>query len=144
MQGPSRKLHVAAGRWLTLVAAGALSWLAAGCALNPATGKKEFTLVTPAQESAMGREGYGAAIAEFGLYDDNALDVELEVAGEPVRVIVTHLGLWPAERRYQVKKILEMIRASKRPAATWTFLLDPSMVRVLRERPIESRLTRPY
>jgi endonuclease/exonuclease/phosphatase family metal-dependent hydrolase len=42
----------------------------------------------------------------------NALDVEIEVAGEPVRVIVTHLGLWPAERRYQVKKILELIRST--------------------------------
>jgi len=42
----------------------------------------------------------------------NALDVDLEVDGETVRVIVTHLGLWPAERRYQVKKILEMIRAT--------------------------------
>src|SRR5688572_4704262 len=40
----------------------------------------------------------------------NALDVEIEVAGEPVRVIVTHLGLWPAERRYQVKQILKLIR----------------------------------
>lgn len=42
----------------------------------------------------------------------NALDVDLEVNGETVRVIVTHLGLWPAERRYQVKKILDMIRAT--------------------------------
>ena len=40
----------------------------------------------------------------------NALDVEIEVAGEPVRVIVTHLGLWPAERRYQVRQILKMIK----------------------------------
>jgi endonuclease/exonuclease/phosphatase family metal-dependent hydrolase len=40
----------------------------------------------------------------------NALDVEIEVAGEPVRVIVTHLGLWPAERRYQVKRILQLIK----------------------------------
>ena len=40
----------------------------------------------------------------------NALDVDLEVDGETVRVIVTHLGLWPAERRYQVKRILEMLR----------------------------------
>src|SRR5512145_2983151 len=40
----------------------------------------------------------------------NALDVDLEVAGETVRVIVTHLGLWPAERRYQVKQILKMIK----------------------------------
>jgi endonuclease/exonuclease/phosphatase family metal-dependent hydrolase len=40
----------------------------------------------------------------------NALDVEIEVAGEAVRVIVTHLGLWPAERRYQVRQILKLIR----------------------------------
>ena len=40
----------------------------------------------------------------------NALDVDLEVGGETVRVIVTHLGLWPAERRFQVKKILELLR----------------------------------
>jgi endonuclease/exonuclease/phosphatase family metal-dependent hydrolase len=40
----------------------------------------------------------------------NALDVDLEVGGETVRVIVTHLGLWPAERRYQVRKILELLR----------------------------------
>ena len=40
----------------------------------------------------------------------NALDVDLEVGGETVRVIVTHLGLWPAERRYQVKKILSLLR----------------------------------
>src|SRR5262245_7551784 len=40
----------------------------------------------------------------------NALDVDLEVEGETVRVIVTHLGLWPAERRYQVKRILKMLK----------------------------------
>jgi endonuclease/exonuclease/phosphatase family metal-dependent hydrolase len=40
----------------------------------------------------------------------NALDVDLEVEGETVRVIVTHLGLWSAERRYQVKKILSLVR----------------------------------
>lgn len=40
----------------------------------------------------------------------NALDVDLEVAGETVRVIVTHLGLWPAERRYQVKAMLKMLK----------------------------------
>ena len=40
----------------------------------------------------------------------NALDVDLEVGGEIVRVIVTHLGLWPAERRYQVKQILHLLK----------------------------------
>ena len=42
----------------------------------------------------------------------NALDVDLDVNGETVRVVVTHLGLWPAERRFQVRKILEMVRAT--------------------------------
>jgi len=40
----------------------------------------------------------------------NALDVDLDVGGETVRVIVTHLGLWPAERRYQVKQILDLLK----------------------------------
>lgn len=40
----------------------------------------------------------------------NALDVDLEVNGETVRVIVTHLGLWPAERRFQVQQILKMLK----------------------------------
>ena len=39
-----------------------------------------------------------------------ALDVDLEVDGETVRVIVTHLGLKPAERRFQVGKLLQLLR----------------------------------
>jgi endonuclease/exonuclease/phosphatase family metal-dependent hydrolase len=42
----------------------------------------------------------------------NALDVDLEVGGDAVRVIVTHLGLWPAERRFQVKEILKLVKDS--------------------------------
>ena len=41
-----------------------------------------------------------------------ALDVDLEAGGETVRVIVTHLGLKPYERRFQVRKILELIKTS--------------------------------
>jgi endonuclease/exonuclease/phosphatase family metal-dependent hydrolase len=41
----------------------------------------------------------------------NALDVDLDVAGQVVRVIVTHLGLWPAERRHQVKALLRLLLA---------------------------------
>src|ERR1044071_333992 len=40
----------------------------------------------------------------------NALDVDLEVGGGKLRVIVTHLGLFAAERRWQVRKLLEMVR----------------------------------
>ena len=39
-----------------------------------------------------------------------ALDVDLEVGGQTVRVIVTHLGLKPAERRFQVKKLLALLK----------------------------------
>ena len=39
-----------------------------------------------------------------------ALDVDLEAGGETVRVIVTHLGLKPYERRFQVKKILALLK----------------------------------
>lgn len=38
-----------------------------------------------------------------------ALDVDLEVEGHTVRVIVTHLGLRAAERRYQVKLLLRLL-----------------------------------
>jgi len=43
----------------------------------------------------------------------NALDVDLEVCGEKVRVIVTHLGLFAAERRWQVRKLLEMVKETE-------------------------------
>jgi endonuclease/exonuclease/phosphatase family metal-dependent hydrolase len=39
-----------------------------------------------------------------------ALDVDLDVGGETVRVIVTHLGLKPAERRFQVRRLLELLK----------------------------------
>lgn len=38
-----------------------------------------------------------------------ALDVDLDVEGRTIRVIVTHLGLKPAERRFQVKKMLGLL-----------------------------------
>jgi endonuclease/exonuclease/phosphatase family metal-dependent hydrolase len=40
----------------------------------------------------------------------SALDVDLDVHGQSVRVIVTHLGLRPAERRYQVQQMLCLLR----------------------------------
>jgi len=38
-----------------------------------------------------------------------ALDVELDFDGSPLRVIVTHLGLRPSERRFQVRKLIELL-----------------------------------
>lgn len=41
-----------------------------------------------------------------------ALDVELETSQGSARVIVTHLGLQPAERRYQVQLLLKIVELS--------------------------------
>jgi endonuclease/exonuclease/phosphatase family metal-dependent hydrolase len=35
-----------------------------------------------------------------------AIDADVDIGGKAVRVIVTHLGLRPAERRFQVKRLL--------------------------------------
>jgi endonuclease/exonuclease/phosphatase family metal-dependent hydrolase len=43
-----------------------------------------------------------------------ALDVDLDVHGTPLRVIATHLGLLPSERRHQVQRILEVVSHSER------------------------------
>jgi len=40
----------------------------------------------------------------------SALDVEVQAGGQLVRVIVTHLGLRPAERRVQVQRLLRVLR----------------------------------
>jgi endonuclease/exonuclease/phosphatase family metal-dependent hydrolase len=46
-----------------------------------------------------------------------AIDVDLLVAETPVRIIATHLGLLPRERRYQVRCILETV-ADRREGLT--------------------------
>ena len=38
-----------------------------------------------------------------------AIDADLAIEGEIVRVVVTHLGLQAAERRYQVRRLLEAL-----------------------------------
>jgi endonuclease/exonuclease/phosphatase family metal-dependent hydrolase len=43
-----------------------------------------------------------------------ALDVRLDAGGAPLRVIATHLGLLPSERRYQVQRILEAVEEDDR------------------------------
>jgi len=40
-----------------------------------------------------------------------ALEVDLDVAGMVMRVFVMHLGLLPSERRYQMRKVLQILRA---------------------------------
>jgi endonuclease/exonuclease/phosphatase family metal-dependent hydrolase len=39
-----------------------------------------------------------------------AIDTDVDFSGETLRVIVTHLGLLPAERRFQVEKLLSALK----------------------------------
>jgi predicted Zn-dependent protease len=53
--------------------AAALIAAAAACATNPVTGRREFTLMSEAQEIAIGQQADVEVRREMGLYDDRAL-----------------------------------------------------------------------
>jgi predicted Zn-dependent protease len=67
------------GRW---AAAAALALLLAGCATNPVSGRREFTLVSAGQEEKMGREGYKAVLAEYGAYEDSTVQQYVNGVGQ--------------------------------------------------------------
>ena len=77
--------------------------LAAGCATNPATGRRELSLIPEGQEIAMGQEGAKAAATQMGIYPDSGM-----------QRYVTALGMGLA-------------KASERPALPWSFTVvdDP-------------------
>jgi endonuclease/exonuclease/phosphatase family metal-dependent hydrolase len=41
-----------------------------------------------------------------------AISADLDCSGEPIRIVATHLGLRPAERREQVEQLLKLFRES--------------------------------
>ena len=75
------------------------------CAVNPATGQRQFMLISESEEIEMGREADGPITESFGLYESEAL-----------RALVTNLGN-------------DMASRSERPALPWSFkLVDDPMV----------------
>ena len=68
-----------------------------GCATNPATGEKYFSLVSEEREISMGREADKEIVASMGLYPDSSL-----------QKYVTNLGM-------------KMASKSERPDLPWTF-----------------------
>ena len=75
------------------------------CAVNPATGQRQFMLISESEEIEMGREADGPITESFGLYESEAL-----------RAMVTNLGN-------------DMASRSERPALPWSFkLVDDPMV----------------
>ena len=52
-----------------------------GCAVNPATGQRQFSLVSEGQEIAMGQQGAQEVEASLGLYPDSALQAYVARVG---------------------------------------------------------------
>lgn len=57
------------------------------CARNPVTGKKQVVLMSEAQEIAMGKEADPQIVAQFGLYNDNALQAFITEKGKAMAAI---------------------------------------------------------
>ncbi|HSK09708.1 MAG TPA: M48 family metalloprotease [Vicinamibacterales bacterium] len=58
-----------------------IAFLAAACATNPVTGKRELALISESQEIAMGRDADKEVAAAYGLYPDESLQQYLQALG---------------------------------------------------------------
>lgn len=58
--------------------------LTLACATNPATGKREFNLMSEAQEIALGKETHPQIRQEMGIYDDTALQQYVDRVARPL------------------------------------------------------------
>ena len=76
--------------WTLAATWAALPVLLGACATNPVTGRSEISLVSPAQELEIGKQGYAPVIQEYGLYDDAALQSYVNSIGQKV-ARVSHL-----------------------------------------------------
>ena len=57
------------------------------CARNPVTGKKQVVLMSEKQEIAMGKEADPQIVAQFGLYDDTAVQNFINLKGKQMAAI---------------------------------------------------------
>jgi predicted Zn-dependent protease len=93
-----------ATRLAALAAVLALAF-ASGCAVNPATGKRQIMLVSESDEIEMGRQSDQAVVATMGLYDDGELQAYIQRVGR------------------------ELAASSERPDLPWTFrVIDDPVV----------------
>jgi predicted Zn-dependent protease len=77
---PDKRRRNAAARWLWIALFASAAW-SAGCATNPATGKKQLSFVSRDKELEMGRQSDPAVIQEYGLYGDSALAKYVQYVG---------------------------------------------------------------
>ena len=57
------------------------------CARNPVTGKKQVVLMSEAQEIAMGKEADPQIVAQFGIYEDTAIQNFINLKGKQMAAI---------------------------------------------------------
>ena len=67
-----------------------LALAAAGCATNPATGKRQVSFVSPSKELEIGREADPAVQQEYGLYGDSTVQRYVDSVGQKLGS-VSHL-----------------------------------------------------
>lgn len=67
--------------------------VAATCATNPATGKRELSLVSEGQEIQMGLDGAKAAAAQMGIYPDSAVQRYVSSLGRQIAAVGERPGL---------------------------------------------------
>lgn len=79
--------------------------LVAGCAVNPATGQRQFSLISESREIEMGREADGSISASLGLYESDELQEFVRGLGN------------------------DLASVSERPRLPWSFKLvdDPTV-----------------
>lgn len=83
----------------------ALLLFLAGCAINPATGERQFTLMSEGQEIQMGRDADPDIVASMGMYPDESLQAYVQDIGG------------------------ELAASSERPDLPWTFrVLDDPLI----------------
>jgi endonuclease/exonuclease/phosphatase family metal-dependent hydrolase len=72
-------------------------------------------------------------LSVLGREPRGAIDADLLIEGEPIRVVVTHLGLRAAERRYQVRRLLEALSQNHQ---RYVIVLGDLNEWVIRSRPL--------
>ena len=89
-------------RWTSILAFVASVIFAGACATNPVTGKRQMSLLSEAEEAAIGQQQDAEIRREMGVYDDRALEQYVNEIGQ------------------------ELARNSHRPNLPWTFTIVDS------------------
>src|SRR3989441_12404286 len=81
--------HRALVSFVPALLACAFAFTFAGCATNPATGKRQISFVSTSKEAEMGRESDPAVIEQYGLSGDSTVQHYVDSVGQKLAPV------WP-------------------------------------------------